>query len=352
MVKILKIALLIFSFLVITLIFPLNTTGTVNGEDPVAKPNTVNQPAEYKIRVDFHKTVHIKEWIGFLFPPDFQATLKVSNIMGVKYVVEVLQDQSILVKAYSTIEINPSNEGYDHAIFTLPIELGILNPQKPGQYPIQVATQAEPNWVVSGLMIIERQQDLRHGVFIFEFGLKGQNGWYANSGYISFELLTISSLKRNESVIGCYINNERDKTIHGEPLGYNLEKGQYIRDFHYYVYNYESESEWCLYSVKIDSEPPQFVLNGEEKEKIETNQDQFLLQGHISPEILNDRGEIRSCMETISLLINGTNIPIDLENGNFASTLLLQPGENKFHLEAVDQAGNKTEKDITIIRNN
>lgn len=329
----------------------LRTTFALVGQGVEVNPYTVNQPTEIKVYFEVGKTVRVHDWISFLFSPGFQYTepeqkpkVPCETCLG-KPIIRFYNDGSILFKFNSHIELDPSKEGYRYITVTIPKDNGFSTPILPGSYEVKVATQAEPEWVLAGVVEI-LTNEMPDGLLITEYGQKGKGDWF-----ISSPVIDIQTLAPNSSL--WYYQNHHASNINKKKLSalFYFGSGQHIIDYHYCLENQGKLSEWRIFTVCIDTEPPKFEIPQANENVIVTNQSTYNLLGFFYDDIMNDREVKRSYLDRTEFRIDQQIIPINLLNNTFETTLSLQLGENIIRLEATDQAGNTTEKTITILRN-
>ena len=88
-----------------------------------------------------------------------------------------------------------------------------------------------------------------------------------------------------------------------------------------------------LLTVYLDNIPPEILVS---------------LPNEVYDSMLSINGKIKDDLSGIeSLKINGVNVNI-ASNGSFTYSLFLYEGNNKIRLEAIDKAGNKATKEITV----
>lgn len=349
-----RVFIVLVCFVVFFISTPNTTVSAIVGEGTEVFPPTIGKPAEYKIHFEISKLLKVHQYIAFLFSPGFDYKRPSDMTPPLpdpgnpcwsckeKPIVEIWDDGSILFKFNSHIELDPSKEGYRHITVIITKENGISNPNESGIYDIQVKTQSEPNWVLAGTVEIIDQNPL--GVIVMETGKKGQGDWYITKPGIFLECLDY------ETNICYSINYKGNKPATGKSHDIEFENGQYIRDIHYFLTQDNKKlTDWVTMTVYIDTLLPSFTVQIPYTGFI-TSEETFLLKGQIDQQVLNDRGKDKIFLSADSFLINGRQIAFDSTSGNFKAPLKLQPGDNYYQLEAVDQAGNKTEKEIVIIR--
>lgn len=319
------------------------------GQGVEVYPYTINQPSEIKAYIEIGKTLKVHEWISFLFPPGFQyiesEESKKLPSWQKKQIVRFYKDGSFEFKFLTSIELDPSKEGYKNITIIIPGDAGIRNPAIPGIYSIHVATQAEPDWVFAGEVSITTSE-LPDGIIITEYGIKGNANWFVSSPIIQMQTIDPKSsvwYYQNQDMV---INKKKQSTL------LNFSNGQHIIDYHYCIENQGKTSEWRTLTVYIDTVPPRFAVSGTKANTIITTEQEYVLQGFFYDDLMNDREVYHSVLDQTEFRINDRLANINLSDGTFQVVLSLQSGENQFHLEAVDQAGNTTKKEITIIRNN
>ena len=331
-------------------VFSLRPTYALVGQGVEVYPYTVNQPTEIKVYFQISKTIKVHEWISILFPPGFQYTEPEKSEEPPyrdRPIVRFYDDGSILFKFNSHLELDPSKEGYRDITTTIPIDFGFSNPVIPGVYSFQMATQAEPDWVFAGEVGILSSES-PDGILITEYGIKGNADWFVSSPVIEMQTLYPSSsiwYYQNDQSYNIYKNNKQSTVLY-------FGNGQHIIDYHYCIENQGKTSEWRTLTICIDTVPPRFEISGTKANTIVTTEHEYVLKGFFYDDLMNDREVYHSILDQTEFRINGKLVNIHLSDGTFQAALSLQPGENNFHLEAIDQAGNKTEKDIDIIRNN
>ncbi|MDD4663718.1 MAG: hypothetical protein PHD83_03510, partial [Caldisericia bacterium] len=244
------------------------------------------------------------------------------------------------------IELDPNKEGYRNITVTMQKDSGFSTPVIPGTYSIQVATQAEPAWVLAGEVEILSTES-PDGIIITGYGIKGKGDWFVSS-----PVMDMQTLAPNSSLL--YYQNDHSSNINKKKLSALIysENGQHIIDYHYCIENQGKTSEWRTLTVCIDTAPPIYEISGTYANTIVTTEQEYVLKGFFYNDLMNDREVYHSVLDQTEFRINDQSVNINLSDGTFQISLSLQPGENSFHLEAVDQAGNKTEKNINIIRNN
>jgi len=348
--KIFKSTALVLILLVVSFIRPLHALSII-GEGAEAFPPYIGQKAEYRFYFLIEKRIKVHETISLLFPPGFEYQ-EPKEIPGPEIIqkpkVKKFVDGSIEYKFYSTLDLDPSKEGYDHIRITFPSYLGFTNPAQPGLYTIKIRTQAEPVWVPIGEMVITHPNP--PGVIVSEAGKKGTNGWFVEMPEIWLE-----SIDYSFDVVYCInkINIQNPSGI-GKAIQVNTGNNkakQRIVDVYYTVFSKDGKiSDWDILTYYIDQAPPFFYLNC--ADTFQTISGEFLLQGAIQEETINNRGTYQVFSDHVSSIkINQKSIEFNQTTNQFSTNLILQPGENTFQIEVVDQAGNSTKKEITIIRN-
>lgn len=350
-IKVIKISVLVLILLLVTVIHPFYALSII-GEGAEAFPPYIGQKANYRLYVQFEKKLKVFQTISLLFPPGFQYQKPGQSSCPYTNEPEEVQlhdDGSIELIFKTTIEIDPEKEGYDHITITIAEHCGFTNPSKPGLYPIKIKTEVEPTWTLLGEMVIIKPNP--PGVYVTENGRKGLGEWYLEKPELWMEAIDYSS-----DVVYCI--NQRDiqnPSGVGKVIKVYMDvyrSKQLIVDVYYAVVSKDGTiSNWDLLTYYIDMVPPVFFLNC--SDSFQTISEEFLLQGAIKEETINDRGTFKVLPDHVSSIkINQKSIEYNQKTNQFSTNLQLNPGENTFQIEVTDQAGNKTEKEITIIRNN
>lgn len=150
--------------------------------------------------------------------------------------------------------------------------------------------------------------------------------------------ITISGVSDKDKIITVYINNRKVDEIETDNKGHfstdeNLTKGENVINVKAKYKEKQSDLS-NSYSVIYKNSAPKLELTSPNDGQT-FNKDQN--KANVSGQTDSD----------VTITINGFWAVID-DNNNFSYILPLQNGDNQIKIEAIDQAGNKTEKTIKV----
>jgi len=172
----------------------------------------------------------------------------------------------------------------------------------------------------------------------FRGGTKGNNGWYQEPPKLRFE-------KQDPAFIlhiywgGKYLLNNPEVTFDTDKQQKRIITWQSIAPW--------GAEELQSMEIKIDPIPPSFEVFNLKEDPFSTDQEHFTFNGQLKLEELSINGKHEQGY-FFTLYLNGEKV--DILQGKFQIKRSLEEGENLFHFLAEDEAGNKSEKTYTIIR--
>ena len=140
----------------------------------------------------------------------------------------------------------------------------------------------------------------------------------------------------NAEKVKVYLNDKLNKTIPIEEENIELEieglkKG---KNLVYFVASLQEETlKTKEYTIVYDNTPPKLEITA--PENFETTESQIEIRGKTEPKVI----------------VKVNLLPVIVsKNGEFYTSLNLEEGENKIVITAQDEAGNTTEKQLTIVK--
>jgi hypothetical protein len=142
----------------------------ITGVKVEAIPNIAGAPAVYKFHFSIEKKVETGDWIILYFPAEIEFPPPPDpNIIPpprhpgtpCPRLEPVFDYEKKAISFESHIELNPDIEGYRDISVTLPLDMGIRNPEKIGSYIFGIATKPEPEKAESEAVEIIAPSDQR-----------------------------------------------------------------------------------------------------------------------------------------------------------------------------------------------
>ncbi|BAL80289.1 copper amine oxidase N-terminal domain-containing protein [Caldisericum exile] len=271
-------------------------------------------------------------------------TGRLGDVMNGKNVYVRFQDGFILPQKpdanYVTINgENPKSVSINSNTFTLTLassigknanvkvkfypSFGIISPKKQGSYTIEVFTDSEP-------MPVSIKVDFKDKDFVRTLlettpnEPNGKNGYFISNVIVKL----IAETNTSETPTTYYKLDDGDYKVFTDPIVIN--DGTHTVKY-YSKTNTLTEEEKSL-TFKVDTVAPHIALNL--KDLTYTYENTILIKGGLS--------------ESGDIYINGNQLQV-LSDFSFEGVYTLKEGQNFFHLIAIDVAGNRTEKLLTVI---
>lgn len=142
----------------------------ITGVKVEAIPNIAGAPAVYKFHFSIEKKVETGDWIILYFPAEIEFPpppdpdiIPPPRPPGTpcpkKEPVFDYEKKTITFESY--VSMDPAIEGYRDITATLPLDMGIRNPEKSGSYTFGIATKPEPEKAESDAVEITAPSDQR-----------------------------------------------------------------------------------------------------------------------------------------------------------------------------------------------
>ena len=132
-------------------------------------PRKVSSKATYKIHFSIEKKLEVHDWIKLVWPQDTKLPpLPEDPIKRDEERKRIIESMSIGLSPCSAcqglpiidykenslmfnthIALDPTIEGYQDIVITVPDRVGVVNPTKPGKYVFKIATKVEPTMAPS-----------------------------------------------------------------------------------------------------------------------------------------------------------------------------------------------------------
>jgi hypothetical protein len=208
----------------------------------------------------------------------------------------------------------------------------IINPSSPGRYKATVYTSEETSPVDSDEFLVTPTPSVSTSVIVLPTSdPTGNNGYYASP--ISVILIGNSNSGANVTV-HYSVDGSNFLAVTGQPARIELSDGIHVIKF------YSEDSNGAKEEVrekefKIDSTPPNIILTDPQGDMV------------VSKFNYTIKGKIENYDTNTVLYINGKQVTVD-QNGQFSFDVSLLEGDNQISIVAVDEAGNKSEKDLVI----
>jgi len=208
----------------------------------------------------------------------------------------------------------------------------IINPSSPGRYKATVYTSEETSPVDSDEFLVTPTPSVSTSVIVLPTSdPTGNNGYYTSP--ISVILIGNSNSGANVTV-HYSVDGSNFLAVTGQPARIELSDGIHVIKF------YSEDSNGAKEEVrekefKVDSTPPNIILTDPQGDIV------------VSKFNYTIKGKIENYDTNTVLYINGKQVTVD-QNGQFSFDVSLLEGDNQISIVAVDEAGNKSEKDLVI----
>lgn len=218
---------------------------------------------------------------------------------------------------------------------------GIRNPEvSKVDYTLSVYTSKETEPVVSEPF--EITPPLPETTIQITGGKQIRDNWFVEPPLVGF------TCSNPEATIFVYWDNKVDQKIKYSGLPQPLDLGQYESKLYYWAEDSFGVEETKMAIVKLDTVPPEIVIENPTEPKILTTKSVFEIQGRTTQIKTVLFGEDVLQYDKI-VFINGTKVNVNDADGTFSMNVNLKAGENTVLIRGEDVAGNFVEKEYTIV---
>ncbi|MGC9171934.1 copper amine oxidase N-terminal domain-containing protein [Caldisericum sp.] len=261
------------------------------------------------------KNVYVRFQDGFILPqkPDTNyVTINGENPGSVS-----LKGNTLVLQLASSIGKNANVKVKFYPSF------GIVSPNKQGSYLIEVFTDSEPT-PVSVKIDFKDKDFLRTLLETTPSEPNGKNGYFVSNVIVKL----ITETNTSETPTTYYKFDEGDYKVFIDPIVIN----DGIHTLKYYSKTKSLTEEEKSVTLKVDTKPPDITLNI--KDLTYTYENTLSIKGELS--------------ESGDVYINGIKLNM-LSPLSFEGIYALKDGQNFFHLVAIDVAGKRNEKLLTVV---
>ena len=261
-----------------------------------------------------------------------------------QYLIDILFNDDNYPKEGDILEINL---GFDENIHSKPISdlegiehfsvllTHITNPE-PGDYTLSISILGETvSHAFTILPPIPKSQ------IKIEGGERGNEPWWVSPPIISFEITDPTAS------LFLWWDDDQDHLIEYD-VPRPADPGQYKARIWYYAQTSYGKEVPRMEEIWVDTLPPGVEVLNPTSIRTETHQPEY----HISARLTRSQtilyGTELLLYDEVAR-INGVDVEVNLEDGSFGKTVMLEEGQNIVLIEAEDEAGNLWTREYTLI---
>lgn len=208
-------------------------------------------------------------------------------------------------------------------------QAGIVNPDTPGLYKIKVHTSKEKDDVESNAIEIKDKPYVRTKFIVTPSFPDGKNDFYITQPIV----ILVGETNTGDPITTYYKIDDGNYVT-------SVSGAQIVVDYGVHKISYYSTAGNIVEKVhtqviKFDNAAPVLTINSPQSGSY-AKSSECTITGSVKDDYLD------------KLLINGNKVEV-LSDGSFSYKVNLNPGKNVFKILAEDMAGNKTERDISVI---